>query len=217
MPARLWKPDIRDALTDSTTAAVSALGGLAGVVALLSGASVEAVVSVSFGALTVLVVLDMVAGIVRTVVLDYRAWLLEDYTGQATYKSTLHWRKAIHTPIKWVAYGVATLAGAMVLVSLTQVNLEVPGVWAIAAMHLVLCLVEAASIAANLSVFPGIAQGFAGLLRKIHSPAAEKFAESVEQAHRIVTEEELQERERLRRGNAPRGAHNLPRINGTDN
>ena len=211
VPYRLWRPTFPEVATDTLSLTVSGAASLWAVVAAIAGASVQAVVSVSFAALTVLVILDMAAGMLRTVVLDYRAWMLKEYTGANSWKSTLSWGRAVQTPLKWGAYGLLTLGGAMMILAFQDTGIAVPGVWALAVLHGLLAILEMMSIVSNLSVFPGVQQVATRWLAKVHSRAGYLMEYGPEQWGL----EDVERKGEIRRGNPP--APKRGRLNGTDN
>jgi hypothetical protein len=211
-PYRWWRPTLGEVATDPVSLTAAGVGAIWTVIAAIAGASVEAVVSISFGALTVLVILDMAAGMLRTVVLDYRAWLLRAYTGAEGWKSTLSWGRAIQTPMKWGAYGLLTLGGAMMILAFQDTGIAIPGVWALAVLHGLLAILEMMSIVSNLSVFPGVQQVATRWLAKVHSRAGYLMEYGPEKWGL----EDVRRQSEIRRGNPPAPKRGNLR-NGTDN
>lgn len=208
-PHRLWRPDLREVVQDTTAVAISGLSSFVAVLAAVAGASMEAIISVSFAALTLLVCVDAAAGLLRAVVLDYRTFVL---TG--VWKSTVTWTKGVRTPIKWIAYGLLTLAAAAVILTMSEAAIAVPAVWAVAFLHALLGTVEFISIASNLSVFPGVASVAAKFIKKVHPHAAALLTESVDDLGDTIAHAAIEEAARKRRGNPPQAPMGR---NGTDN
>lgn len=208
-PYRLWRPDLREVVQDTTAVTLTGLSSLWAVFAAVAGASVESIVSVSFAALTTLVCIDAASGMLRVLVLDYRTWVL---TG--VWRNDLTWTKAIRTPVKWIAYGLLTLASALVVLTMSEAAIAVPAVWAIAFLHALLGVVEFVSISSNLSVFPGVASVAARFIKKIHPHAAALLTESVSDLGDTIAHAAIEEAARKRRGNPPQAPMGR---NGTDN
>lgn len=193
-----WKPSVSEIAQDTVGGTISLIGSAFAAATVLAGASAEAIVSVSFFALSLLVALDWLAGIMRVLVGDYRTW-----RDTGDFPRSLSGRKMLDSPFKWIVYGVVTLAAALVVLLFQEAGFGFVGIGAIAFLHAVLGLQEALSIAGNLAVFPRVAEAFTHFLARFHIVAAERFAAGAGvPAGEVstITEEELRAQEARRAG-----------------